>query len=131
MAGTPGNIAQDFSDLAGHIGDILASATVKRTVQQTTELNDYSIKLTSYSNQLADVGAWNALHAAQGDFDKIKQATTDANAAAAKLKQQANTINKILQIVGDAVALGAAIAAGPLTGVLSAATTLASDSGIV
>ena len=121
------SVAQDFSDLAGHIGDILADPAISLTDAQTTQLDDDSEKLTGYSNKLADAGAWAALHAAQGDLDKIAQATSDANAAAAKLKAQANKLNSILQIVGDAVSLGAAIATGNLPGALTAATTLAGD----
>jgi hypothetical protein len=125
MPGTPANIAQDFSDLAGHIGDILADPNIDLTEQQTTALNDSSKKLTAYSSKLADIGAWATLNAAQSDFDQIKKATSAANDAAAKLKANADKLNKILAIVGDAIALGAAIASGPLTGVLTAATTLA------
>ena len=47
MPGTPANIAQDFSDLAGHIGDILANPNIDLTEQQTTALNDYRKKLTA------------------------------------------------------------------------------------
>lgn len=129
MPSTPSSIAQDFSDLAGHIGDILANpnVNVNLTDTQREKLEDDSVALTGYAGQIVDQDALAALNATQANLDQIKQATGDANAAAAKLKAHADQLNRVMQILGDAISLGAAIAAGPLTGVLAAATTLAGD----
>jgi hypothetical protein len=129
MATTPSSIAQDFSDLAGHIGDILANpnVNVNLTDAQRANLEDDSVSLTGYAGQIIDQDALAVLNATQANLDQIKKATGDANATAARLKARANQLNTVLQILGDAVALGAAIAAGPLTGVLTAATTFAGD----
>ncbi|MGC2633752.1 MAG: hypothetical protein WA215_06000 [Candidatus Cybelea sp.] len=127
MPGTPGNIAQDYSDLAGHVGDVIADTSIPKTPAQLTQLGNASNALLNYSNQLADAGAWAALNAAQSDFDQIKAATSTANAAAAALKTQASKLNSILTIVGDALTLGAKIVSGDLPGALNAASTLATD----
>jgi hypothetical protein len=127
MPATGASIAQDFSDLAGHIGDILANPTTNLalTDAQRTSLEDDSVSLTNYAGLLTDQDALGALNAQQSNIDEIKSATRTANAAAARLKSHADQLNKILTLLGDAVALGAAIASGPLTGALNAATTLA------
>jgi hypothetical protein len=127
MPATGASIAQDFSDLAGHIGDILANPTTNQALSdaQRASLEDDSVRLTNYAGLLIDNDALAALNAQQADIDKIKGATSSANAAAAKLKSHADQLNKILALLGDAVSLGAAIATGSLPGVLNAATTLA------
>ena len=128
MTASPTSVKDDFNDLAGHIGDILSDPNISLTDAQTTRLQNDSEKLTDAANKLADGDALAALGAAQQDIDRIKAATGDANDALGRLKANAQRLNTILTIVGDAVSLGAAIATGPLTGVLSAATTLATDS---
>jgi phage-related protein len=120
-------IAQDYEALASYVADILGDPNISLSAAQTQKLNECAQKLTQYANDVAIKTALSALAASQSDIDKIKKATSDANAAAARLKSQVAKINSVLQILGDAVALGAAIAAGPLTGVLSAAVTLTND----
>lgn len=121
---TPASIAQDFNDISGHIGDILANTNFNLSDAQITQLGNDAVALTGYANQITDDDALQALGAAQSDFDSIKAATSAANAKAATLKAQATRLNSILAIVGNVLSLGAAIASGPLMGVLTAATTL-------
>ena len=122
-------IAQDFEALAGQVTGILGDPDISLTDAQSQKLADCCQKLTRYANSVAIAAALSALRATEDDVAKIRNATTDANAAVAKLKSQIAQINTVLQIVGDAVSLGAAIVSGPLTGVISAATTLANDAG--
>jgi hypothetical protein len=122
-------IAQDYETLSGYVTGILGDPNISLTAAQTQRLTDCCQRLTQYANSVAIATALSALSASQGDIDKIKKATSDANVAVAKLKSQIAKINTVMQIVGDAVSLGAAIVSGPLTGVMAAATTLANDAG--
>lgn len=120
-------IAQDYEALAGYVADILGDPDISLSDAQSQKLEACGQRLTQYANKNAVAAALSALCASQSDVDQIKKATNNANTAVAALKSQVAKINSVLQIVGDAIALGAAIASGPITGILSAATTLASD----
>jgi len=122
-------IAQDYEALAGYVTDILGDPNISLSDAQTQKLTDCSQKLTQYANNVAIAAALSALTASQSDIDNIKKATSGANAAVAKLKSQIAKINAVMQIVGDALSLGAAIVSGPLGAVMSCATTLANDAG--
>lgn len=122
-------IAQDYEMLSGYVTDILGDPNTSLTAAQAQKLTDCCQRLTQYANSVAIATALSALSASQDDIDEIKKATSDANVAVAKLKSQIAKINNVMQIVGDAVSLGAAIVSGPLTGVMAAATTLANDAG--
>jgi hypothetical protein len=123
--GTALAIAQDFNSLAGVASNILANPASALTNNQVTQLRNFSNSLTTYATNLADDAAWQALGAAQANLDAIKQATSAANATAQNLAQQAAQLNRILGILGAALALGADIASANLAGAITDAANLA------
>jgi len=120
-------VAQNLENIAGAIGDVLGDASIALTADQTTTLENAVASLTSCANQIANQSAMAALNAAQKDLDAITQATSSANAAAQKLKQQATRLNSLLALVGDALSLGAAIISGDLPGAIGDAAKVAAD----
>src|SRR5579875_1621942 len=124
--GTALSIAQDFNAVARVASNILADPDIDLSDTQTTQLQNFSNHLTDYATSLADSAAWNALHAAQSDLDDIRKATSDADTAATKLANEAAKINKVLTILGDAVALGAHLVTANLPSALQDAANLAS-----
>jgi len=103
-------VARDLSTMAGYIGQILNDPTIDLTDEQSAQLTNYGKLLTADSDKIADQDAMAALNAAQRDLTKITQATSDANAAAARLKKDAQKLNSLLALLGDAVSLGANVA---------------------
>ncbi len=121
------DIARDFTNLSLVVANIIGNPALNLSDAQADKLNEYNTDLVTYSDGVAIQTALNALAATADNLNKIKAATGAANAAANRMKADATKINSIIKIVGDAVSLGAAIVAGPLVGVLTATTTLASD----
>jgi hypothetical protein len=123
------SVAQDFASLSGVVANILGDDNLDLSDDDVNNLNEYNRQLVTYSDNTAIQVALNALSATQANLDAIKRATSAANAAAARMQADATRLNSVLTIIGDAVTLGAAIISGPLTGVLTAATTLGAAAG--
>ncbi|MGB8910001.1 MAG: hypothetical protein WCC84_14745 [Candidatus Cybelea sp.] len=119
-------LASDFSALAEQAGEMVADPNLNLTDAQSTALTTDESKLSNIAANLAMWGAKVAFDDSDASFASISSATQSANNAVSNLRHTVAKINSVVNIVGNAVALGMGFATGNVVGIVSAAANLAS-----
>ena len=122
MAGPIADALRDALDgLSTHLDSLIDALPQGNPVRRELETAQNSIEDASSS---VDAQSIEALLTNSADLKKIKDLTTKINASAAAIAASQANVTKIVAIGDKALALGTAVAAGGVPGILSAAAAL-------
>ena len=105
-AAQAGDLAQQFHDLAAAIGSYRLKNVATLSATQQAQLQNQQAMCTNLSNTWIATGLSMEQNNLATTLQQIKQATTQAQKAIAKIA----TVNSVLQIVSALAVLGASIA---------------------
>ena len=117
-------LAADFNGLANLDRSILNDPSIDLPPTAADALTAHLTNLSDVAANLATLGAQVAFGDSDAAFERISDATQQANTTVARLQGTVAKINSIVNILGAAVSLGVAFGTGNVPAILGAADKL-------